>query len=235
MTTTPARELDRPTTAPEPISEPPLDRRIIGATALTFATLVIAQQVVRGSSAPAFDADASALSAYAAGSGPGAAVLTGMVALNIPIILFFAAGVVRAAGDRARMAALGGLGGVAGMSAVFAVLTGIQAVIVAHGEALAAAPELLVGLWGLHNLLFSLNSAVLGAAFLGLGLAAVGAGLTPRVFRFLAPVGAACLWIGAAGSFSMVDGSPVLAFHGAGFGLWVLFLLATAARSLRGR
>ena len=68
-----------------------------------------------------------------------------------------------------------------------------------------------------------------------MGRAASAAGIAPAFFRWLAPVGAAALCIGAAGAPVEADGSVMAAMAPAlfGFAVWLVFLVTTSVRMVR--
>ena len=64
-------------------------------------------------------------------------------------------------------------------------------------------------LWALHNSVFSLLDLSIAMALLGLSRAGIAAGITPKVFRRLAPVGAAMLVVGTlAGPVDRASATP---------------------------
>ncbi len=54
-------------------------------------------------------------------------------------------------------------------------------------------------LWALHNSVFTVLLLFIGIALLGLGRAGVAAGITPRAFAWLAPLGTGLLAVACAG------------------------------------
>ena len=68
--------------------------------------------------------------------------------------------------------------------------------VIAHGDH----PDLAAvsALWALHNSVFTVLLLFLGIALFGLSRAGVAAGITPRVFGWLAPVGSVMLAISCA-------------------------------------
>ena len=75
----------------------------------------------------------------------------------------------------------------------------------------------------------------LAIALLGLSRAGVAAGLTPRAFERLAPIGAALLAVGAIAGPAIVagDAMPVFGLAGLGFVVWLAFLVSTGLRLVR--
>lgn len=73
-------------------------------------------------------------------------------------------------------------------------------------------------------------------ALLGLSRAGVAAGLTPRAFERVAPVGAGLLLAGAitGPSIAAGDAMAVFALSFIGFAVWLGFLVSTGLRLVRG-
>jgi hypothetical protein len=83
---------------------------------------------------------------------------------------------------------------------------------------------------------FSVLYVLLATALFGLGRAGVAAGITPRIFDRLAPVGAGLLVVAAAAGPAIAAGEamPVFALGGIGFLTWLGFLVTTGRRLVRG-
>ena len=92
-------------------------------------------------------------------------------------------------------------------------------------------------LWALHNSVFTVLDLFIAAALLGLSRAGIAAGITPRAFRRLAPIGSALLLVGAfAGpSIAAGDAMPLFGLAGIGFVIWLAFLATTGTRLVRSR
>ena len=70
---------------------------------------------------------------------------------------------------------------------------------------------------------------------LGLSRAGIAAGITPTVFRRLAPIGAAMLVVGtlAGPAIAIGDAMPLFGVAGVGFLVWLTFLFTTGVRRIR--
>ena len=82
---------------------------------------------------------------------------------------------------------------------------------------------------------FSVLDLSIAAALLGLSRAGVAAGITPKAFRRLAPIGSAMLVVGAlAGpAIAIGDAMPLFGVAGVGFLMWLTFLFTTGVRMIR--
>ncbi|QZY28750.1 hypothetical protein [Nocardioides coralli] len=206
-------------------------RRTGGAAGLFFAASVIVQNLVRGTDAPAVGASAEEVQSWAAGATVSTALVTVLVALNLVALGLFVGAVVQEAWGRRPALAVAGLFGVAGLMAMFLVTALVPVVVVARAADLE--DGVLVGLMAVHDAAFSFSHPALGLALAALGLAGVAAGITPRAFAVLAPLGGALLVLAGAAAYWVVGGSPLLVAALAGFLLWVAFLVATGLRLVR--
>jgi hypothetical protein len=230
----PSTESHRPA-PPSPWSD--LRPRLAGFGAVAFAGIVVVQNVVRGSSAPANDASAPDLLEHFADHRAMTAFLVGtFVASGAALLTFLGGGLRRmTAGGRPGWAFTGYAAAVA-VIALFAIVMGTEQAlsVVAHGES----PDLgaVQALWALHNSVFTVLHLMVAMALLGLAKAGVAAGITPRVFDRLAPVGAALLATSAiAGPFIAAgEAMPVFGLGLIGFLVWLAFLVTTGTRLLRG-
>ena len=130
--------------------------------------------------------------------------------------------------------AVSGLVAATGITALFAVVVGceqaLSVVATRHGELPAVD-----ALWSLHNSVFAVLDVSIALALLGLSRAGVAAGITPKAFRRLAPVGAVLLVVGtlAGPAIAAGDAMPLFGLAGLGFAIWLAFLIATGVRLIR--
>lgn len=206
-------------------------RRIGGAAGLLFAASVIVQNLLRGAVAPPMEPSGADLRAYASDAAGITAVLTAMFAVNVVALGLFVGAVVQEVWAFRPMLAVAGLFGASGVFAMFALTTVLNAVVVARGADLEGGA--LEALWAVHDGAFAMNFPVLALALAALGAAGVAAGITPRVFGWMAPAGGALLVIGGAGAYAILGGSPLLFVGLAGFLVWLAFLVATGLVLLR--
>lgn len=230
-------------TSPDVVRENPraagpirgLSARVAGLGAIGFAALVVIQNAMRGSSAPANDASAEAVLAHFADHRTLTVALVASFVLSASALAAFLGGSMRRlAAAQPGWAITGGLGA-AGVMALFSVVVGCEQAlaVLAAGEE----PDLgaIQALWALHNSVFTVSYLLLAIALVGLSRAGVAAGLTPRAFAVVAPIGAGLLAIGAVAGPYIANGEAMPAFGGAGIGFltWLAFLVATGMRLVR--
>jgi hypothetical protein len=227
---------DRTSASPAPRTRGDIGTRYAGMGALAFVGIVAAQNVIRGGSAPANDASADEVLTHYADHRGTTALLAALFVVGGASLAVFLGGVMRrmATGDRRGWAYTGYVGAIAVLS-VFAVLVGTESAlsVVANGDHPSTAA--VEALWALHNSVFTVLFLFIGVALLGLGRAGVAAGVTPRVFDRLAPVGFVLLAsAGAVGPFIAAgDAMPAFAVGACGFLIWLAFLATTGLRLVR--
>ncbi len=213
-----------------------LSTRAAGWGALTFAIVVIVQNVIRGASAPGNGATAAQVLSHYSSDGAIPFVLAATYVVSGIGMAVFLGGVTRHLLATSRPGwAITGLVGALGIVTVFTL-------VVAAEQALSVAahmdrPQLgaIQALWALHNSIFSVLDLFIALALVGLSRAAVAAAMTPKAFTWAAPVGAVLLVIGVVAG-PAVAGGDALAFFaiaGLGFLVWLAFLIATGVRLIR--
>jgi hypothetical protein len=210
--------------------------RLAGLGALGFVVIVVLQNLLRGSGAPANGAAIDEVLAHYADHRAITFVLVATFVLGGFGLAIFLGGAMRRllAGNRPGWAITGCLGA-AGVMALFTVVVGTEQAlsVVAAGDQ----PDLgtIEALWALHNSVFTVLYLSLAIALVGLARAGVAAGLTPRAFEVLAPVGAGLLAIGAIAGPAIAagDAMPLFGLAGLGFLVWLAFLASTGLRLVR--
>ena len=210
--------------------------RAAGIGAIAFVAIVVLQNLVRGGSAPANDASAQeVLTHYADHRGITAVLVVTFVLSGIGLAVFVGGAMRRlVASDRPAWAYMGAVGAI-GIMGLFSVLVASEQAlsVVATGDH----PDLgsVAALWALHNSVFTVLLFSVAVALLGLSRAGVAAGITPRAFERLAPVGSGLLAIAsAAGPFIAAgDAMPVFGVGVVGFLIWLAFLSTTGLRLVR--
>jgi hypothetical protein len=207
-----------------------------GCGALTFALVVILQNLIRGATAPGNGASAAHVLSHYSGDRTTSFVLVATYVVSGIGLAVFLGGVTRRLLAATRPGwAVTGLVGAFGIFAVFTL-------VVAADQALSVAahmdnPDLgaIQALWALHNSIFSVLDLSIALALLGLSRAAVAAGITPKAFTWLAPIGALMLVVGTIAGPAIAAGHTMALFGvaGAGFLVWLAFLIVTGVRLLR--
>ena len=211
--------------------------RVAGLGAIGFATTVIAQNLLRGAGAPANDASSADVLTHYADHRTMTAVLVASYTLGIVSILVFLGGSAKrlVRSDRPGWAVTGLLAAV-GVTALFAIVVGSeQALSVAATRDLTGLGAI-DALWSLHNSVFTVLDVSIALALVGLSRAGISAGITPRIYRWLAPVGAGMLVVGtlAGPAIAAGDAMPLFGVAGLGFVVWLSFLISTGVRLVRG-
>lgn len=213
-----------------------ISARLAGFGAFTFVGIVILQNVLRGSSAPANGASAQTVATHYADHRSVMFVLAGTFVVSGIALATFLGGTVRRllAGPRPGWAITGLVGGVGILSTFTVLLACEQALSVLS---VSDTPDLsaIDAVWTLHNCVFTLLWLAIAVGLLGLSRAGVAAGVTPRAFARLGPIGAVLLGTAAAAGPAIANGDaqPLFGLALVGFVLWLAFLVATGLRLIR--
>jgi hypothetical protein len=215
---------------------PAASSRAAGWGGLAFVVVVMIQNLVRATTAPLNNAPTAKVLAHYSQHSPVEMLLSVTFVVSGAGIALYVGGMARRLVDGPAPAwAYTGFAGALGVIALFSTLVGSEAALVGAGHRPHPNFGTIDALWLLHNAIFAVLDLSIAVALLGLGLAAVSAGLAPRVFSWLAPLGAALLAIGAAGAPVLADGSDMvfMAVALVGFVIWLAFVAVTGARLLR--
>lgn len=213
--------------------------RIVGGAGVALAASVAVQNAVFvGTGAPAFGDPLGEVLAYHAENRGAVAVAVGQEAVNLPLLLLFVTGlhglVQRRGGagaDWSRLAVAAG----ATLSAVFALVMTTHIAVVLAADGLAEPTPAFELAWQLHAAAFALALPALGATFIGAALATHASGLTRPWQRLLGVAGGSLLILAGAGNLAIADGSPLLFVGVAGFAAWLVWLVVTGLRLIRGQ
>jgi hypothetical protein len=240
----PISELDPRPVAPSPPERIPAHRggpttdlraRLAGVGALTFAGVVVLQNVLRGSEAPANDASARQVLDYYADHRAMTFVLVATFVLSGLGMAAFIGGSLRHLASGGRGWATMGAVGATGIMALFSVVVGVEEALSVAADRLHPNAGAVEALWILHNSVFSVLDLFIAIALFGLARAGVAAGVTPRAFAWLAPIGTALLLVAAVAGPAIAAGEMVALFGVGvvGFVIWLAFLAATGVRLVR--
>ena len=213
--------------------------RIVGGAGVALAASVAVQNAVFvGTGAPAFGDPLGEVLAYHAENRGAVAVAVGQEAVNLPLLLLFVTGlhglVQRRGGagaDWSRLAVAAG----ATLSAVFALFMTTHIAVVLAADGLAEPTPAFEMVWQLHAAAFALALPALGATFIGAALATHASGLTRPWQRLLGVAGGSLLILAGAGNLAIADGSPLLFVGLLGFAAWLVWLVVTGLRLIRGQ
>ena len=166
------------------------------------------------------------------------AAAAGLEALNMLLLLLFVTGlhglVQRRGGagaDWSRLAVAAG----ATLSALFALVIATHIAVVLAAEGLAEPTPVFELIWRLHAAIFALALPALGATFIGAALATHASGLTRPWQRLLGVAGGSLPILAGAGNLAIADGSPLLFVGVLGLAAWLVWLVVTGLRLIRGQ
>jgi hypothetical protein len=211
----------------------------VGATAIALAASVAIQNAVTvWTDPPTYSDPIKEVLAYHAQHRVAVAILVGLEALNLPLLLGFLTGLHglverrgRSGADYSRLAVAAG----ATLSAVFALYAVLwNGVVLSAGGLAEPSPELELA-WRLHAAAFAFALPALGTTFIGAALAAHASQLTPPWQRLLAVAGGGLLLAAGAANLAIADGSPLIFVGVLGYYAWLVWLLATGVRLVRAR
>ena len=214
--------------------------RIVGGAGVALAASVVVQNAVFfvGTGAPTFGDPLGEVLAYHAENRGVVAVSVGLEAVKLPLLLLFVTGlhglVQRRGGagaDWSRLAVAAG----ATLSAVFALFQTTHIAVVLAADGLAEPTPAFELVWQLHAAAFALALPALGATFIGAALATHASGLTRPWQRLLGVASGSLLILAGAGNLAIADGSPLLFVGLLGFAAWLVWLVVTGLRLIRGQ
>jgi hypothetical protein len=211
--------------------------RLVGAAAIAVAVLVVMENALfAATGALAYDAPIEEVLAYYAANRDSVAIVSGLVALYLPLLLVFVAGlhglVQRRGGagaDWSRLALAAG----ATLSAIFVLVNVLQIGLVLSAGGLAEPTPAFELVWQAHAAAFALALPTIGITFVGAALAAHASGLTPAWQRLLGLVGGSLLLAAGVGALAIADGSALIFVGLLGFVAWLVWLLVTGVRLVR--
>jgi hypothetical protein len=212
--------------------------RFVGAAAIAFAALVLVENAVFAvTGAVGYDAPIKDVLAYYAANRDAIAIVSGVVALYLPLLLLFVTGlhgiVERRGGagsDSSRLAVAAG----AAVSAIFVLFNVTQIGLAVSASGLDEPSSAFQLMWHVHAASFALALPILGTTCIGVALAAHASGLTPAWQRVLGLVGGALMLAAGLVSLAIADGSQLIFVGLLGFALMLVWLFVTGVRLVRG-
>ena len=212
--------------------------RIVGGAGVALAASVVVQNAVLGAAPPSYATPLGEVLAYHAENRGAVAVSVGLEAVKLPLLLLFVTGlhglVQRRGGagaDWSRLAVAAG----ATLSAVFALVMTTHIAVVLAADGLAEPTPAFEMVWQLHAAAFALAMPALGATFIGAALATHASGLTRPWQRLLGVASGSLLILAGAGNLAIADGSPLIFVGVAGYAAWLVWLVVTGLRLIRGQ
>lgn len=212
--------------------------RIVGFVALAYATSMIVQNAVFAvTGSPDYNAPLGVVLTYHAENQGALAVTSGLEAMNMVLLLLFVTAlhglVVRRGGagaDWSRLAVAAG----ATLSALFALTIATHIAVVLAANDLTEPNPAFELMWQLHAATFALALPVLGATFIGAALATHASGLTRPWQRIPGVIGGSLPILAGLGNLAIADGSSLLFVGILGLAMWLIWLVVTGLRLMRG-
>lgn len=212
--------------------------RIVGVVALAYAASMIVQNAVFAvTGAPAYSDPLGVVLTYHAENQGALAVTSGLEAVNMLLLLLFVTalhGLVQRRGgagaDWSRLAVAAG----ATLSALFALTIATHIAVVLAADGLSEPTPAFELMWQLHAAAFALALPALGATFIGAALATHASGLTRSWQRLLGVAGGSLPILAGVGNLAIANGSPLLFVGVLGLATWLVWLVVTGLRLIRG-
>jgi len=212
--------------------------RIVGIVALAYATSMIVQNAVFAvTGAPDYSDPLGVVLTYHAENQGALAVPFGLEAVNMLLLLFFVTGlhglVQRRGGagaDWSRLAIAAG----ATLSALSALTIATHIAVVLAADGLTEPTPTFELMWQLHAATFALSLPALGATFIGAAMATHASGLTRPWQRLLGVAGGSLPILAGFGNLAIANGSPLLLIGVLGLAVWLVWLVVTGLRLIRG-
>ena len=224
--------------------------RIVGGAGVALAASVILQNAMfvggvarllglgDGTGAPTYGDPLGVVLAYHAANRGAVAAAAGLEAVNMILLLLFVTalhGLVQRRGgagaDWSRLAVAAG----ATLSALFALVIATHIAVVLAADGLAEPTPAFALIWQLHAAVFALALPALGATFIGAALATHASGLTRPWQRLLGVAGGSLAILAGAANLAIADGSPLVFVGVLGLATWLVWLVATGLRLIRGQ
>lgn len=224
--------------------------RVVGGAAVAYAASLIVQNAMfvggvaqllglgDGTGAPTYGDPLGEVLAYHSANRGAVAVAAGLEALNLPLLLLFVTGLQglvqrrRGAGaDWSRLAVAAG----ATLSAISALVIATHIAVVLAADGLAEPTPAFELVWQLHAAAFALTLPALGATFIGAALATHASRVTRPWQRLLGVAGGSVLIVTGIGNLAIADGSPLVFAGVSGLAAWLVWLVATGLRLIRGQ
>jgi hypothetical protein len=204
-----------------------------GVAGFVFVASVVVQNILRGA-APANDAPASKIIADYVDHRSVHLALAALFAVGVVALPTFAGTLWTRLRDgaSARFVRIGVLG-VAGIFTLFAITVALDVALTAYVHMGDPSPDVVKGLWVLHNATFTMLFASLAIATFGLSHAAVAGKLIGPRWKTVGVVAPLALLVPVLAAPATVEGSPVLALGALGFAGWLAFVCRSSYALMR--
>ena len=212
--------------------------RIVGVVALAYAASMIVQNAVFAvTGSPDYSDPLGVVLTYHAENQGALAVTSGLETVNMLLLLLFVTvlhGLVQRRGgagaDWSRLAVAAG----ATLSALFALTIATHIAVVLAADGLSEPNPAFELMWQLHAAAFALSLPALGATFSGAAMATHASGLTRPWQRLLGVAGSSLPILAGVGNLAIANGSPLVLVGVLGLAAWLVWLVVTGLRLIRG-
>jgi len=212
---------------------------VVGGAGVALAASVAVQNAVFAvTGAPDYSDPLGVVLTYHAENRGALAVAFGLEAVNMVLLLLFVTalhGLVQRRGgsgaDWSRLAVAAG----ATLSALFALTIATHIAVVLAAEGLSEPTPAFGLMWQFHAAVFALALPALGATFIGAALATHANGLTRPWHRLVGVAGGSLAILAGAGNLAIADGSPLVFVGVLGLAAWLVWLVVTGLRLIRGK
>ena len=212
--------------------------RIVGVVALAYAASMFVQNALFAvTGAPDYGDPLDVVLRYHAENQSALSVTSGLEAVNMLLLLLFVTalhGLVQRRGgagsDWSRLAVAAG----ATLTVLFALTIATHIVVVLAADGLSEPNPAFELMWQLHAASFALALPALGATFIGAALSTHASGLTRPWQRLFGVVGGSLPILAGAGNLAIANGSPLVFVGVLGLFTWIIWLIVTGLRLIRG-
>jgi len=212
--------------------------RIVGVAALAYAASMIIQNAVFSvDGAPTYGDPLGVVLTYHAEHQGALSITSGLEVVNMVLLLLFITalhGIEQRRGgagaDWSRLAVAAG----ASLSALSALTIATHIAVVLAADGLAEPTPTFKLIWQLHAAAFALSLPALGATFIGAALSTHASGLTRPWQRLLGVAGGSLPILAGFGNLAIANGSPLLYVGVLGLFTWLIWLIVTGLRLIRG-
>lgn len=211
-------------------------RIVVGVAVAYAASMIVQNAVFAVTGAPDYSDPLGVVLTYHAENQGALAVTSGLEAMNMILLLLFVTalhGLVQRRGgvetDWSRFAVAGTT-----LSALFALTIATHIAVVLAANGLSEPTPAFEPMWRSMPPPSRSRLPALGATFIGTALATHASGLTRPWQRLLGVAGGSLPILAGVGSLAIADGSPLLFVGVLGLAMWLVWLVATGLRLIRG-
>ncbi|WP_404433883.1 hypothetical protein LG299_05085 [Microbacterium lacus] len=224
-------------TATTPARSGIVQGRLVGVAAIAFAVLVVTENVMFAvTDAPSYGDPIDEVLTYYATNRDTVAVISGLVAIYLPLLLVFVTGlhssVQRRGGSGTVWSRLAVAAG-ATLAAILVLFNVTQIGIALSAGGLDEPTPAFELVWQIHAAAFGLALPMIGTTCIGVTLAAHASGLTPAWQSVLGLVSGSLLLAAGLGNLAIADGSALIFVGLLGFAAWLVWMLITGVRLVR--